>query len=179
MGPESAGAHPGPVCYRKNGHLAVTDANVLLGRVRPEFFPSIFGPDENEPLDAAAARAAFEKLAAEEVNPFYAAEHAKAKAGGAPKTMSAEEVAFGFLKVANEAMCRPIREITQMRGFDITTHTLASFGGAGGQHACVRARVCPVAACRRPPPLQPPPRSPPPPPPARLFPAAQWPAPSA
>lgn len=125
VGPESARAHPGPVCYRKNGYLAVTDANVLLGRVVPEHFPSIFGPNEDEPLDVEGARAAFNELTA------------LPEAQG----RSPEELAYGFLQVANEAMCRPIRNLTQMKGFDITTHTLACFGGAGPQHACAMAKA--------------------------------------
>lgn len=124
VGPDSAGAHPGPVSYRKNGMLAVTDANVVLGRIIPSQFPHIFGPMENEPLDVEGARQAFERLGR------------LPEAGG----KSAEELAFGFLQVANEAMCRPIRNLTQMKGFDITNHTLACFGGAGPQHACSIAK---------------------------------------
>ncbi|GKY94529.1 hypothetical protein MPSEU_000418600 [Mayamaea pseudoterrestris] len=125
VGPESSRAHPGPVCYRKNGYLAVTDANVVLGRVVPKYFPQIFGPNENEPLDVDGARAAFAELTK------------LPEAAG----RSVEELAFGFLLVANEAMCRPIRNLTQMRGFDITTHILACFGGAGPQHACAMAKA--------------------------------------
>jgi len=127
VGPESAGAHPGPLCYRKNGFLAVTDANVHLGRVVPGCFPKIFGPREDEPLDAAAATAAFEALAGE-IAAFGA---------GRP---SADEVAAGFIAVANEAMCRPIRALTQMKGHDLSAHVLACFGGAGPQHACAMAQ---------------------------------------
>jgi 5-oxoprolinase (ATP-hydrolysing) len=112
------------VCYRKGGYLAVTDANVVLGRVRPEHFPHIFGPSEKEPLDADAARAAMAEVAREV---------------GADVTV--EEAALGFVRVANEAMCRPIRALTQMRGFDLAAHCLACFGGAGGQHACAVARA--------------------------------------
>jgi len=126
VGPESAGAHPGPVCYRKNGHLAVTDANLVLGRVLPEHFPSIFGPNEDEALDTEGSRKAFEKLRLEHLNEN--------------NVQSVEEMAYGFLQVANEAMCRPIRNLTQMKGFDITTHVLACFGGAGPQHACAMAK---------------------------------------
>jgi 5-oxoprolinase (ATP-hydrolysing) len=126
VGPESSKAHPGPVCYRKNGYLAVTDANVVLGRVIPDFFPNIFGPNEDEPLDLEGARAVFRNLA--EANP-----ETEGKA--------IEELAYGFVQVANEAMCRPIRNLTQMRGFDITKHALACFGGAGPQHACAMARA--------------------------------------
>jgi 5-oxoprolinase (ATP-hydrolysing) len=120
VGPESARAHPGPVCYRKNGFLAVTDANVVLGRIVPDHFPKIFGPQEDQPLDLEGSRAAFAKLL-----------DCPEAAG---KTI--EELAYGFIQVANEAMCRPIRNLTQMKGYDITTHTLACFGGAGPQHAC-------------------------------------------
>ncbi|HIN48162.1 MAG TPA: 5-oxoprolinase, partial [Deltaproteobacteria bacterium] len=132
VGPESAGAHPGPVCYRKGGHLAVTDANLVLGRLHPEYFPKIFGPHENKALDLEGSRTAFEKLTAE-INDY-------AKQRELPAEMSMEEVALGFLCVANEVMVRPIREISVMRGFDIKEHALACFGGAGGQHACAIAR---------------------------------------
>jgi 5-oxoprolinase (ATP-hydrolysing) len=125
VGPESARAHPGPICYRKGGYLAVTDANVILGRVVPDHFPKIFGPNEDEPLDVDSARAAFEELTL------------LPEAQG----RTVEELAFGFLLVANEAMCRPIRNLTQMKGYDITTHTLACFGGAGPQHACAMAKA--------------------------------------
>lgn len=128
VGPESARAHPGPVCYRKNGYLAVTDANAVLGRVIPEYFPSIFGPNEDEPLDVQGARVAFQQLLE------TTDEHLLDGKG-------VEELAYGFLQVANEAMCRPIRNLTQMRGFDIRTHTLACFGGAGPQHACAIAKA--------------------------------------
>jgi 5-oxoprolinase (ATP-hydrolysing) len=125
VGPESSKAHPGPVCYRKNGYLSVTDANVVLGRLIPSKFPNIFGPDEDEPLDLEGARVAFQRLSEEN-------EDVKG---------SIEELAYGFIQVANEAMCRPIRNLTQMRGFDITKHALACFGGAGPQHACAMARA--------------------------------------
>ncbi len=132
VGPESAGAHPGPVCYRKGGHLAVTDANLVLGRLHPKYFPKIFGPNENEALDVEASRAVFEKLTAE-INDY-------SKKRQLPAEMTLEEVALGFLRVANEVMVRPIREISVMRGYDIKEHALACFGGAGGQHACAIAR---------------------------------------
>ncbi|PSC69547.1 5-oxoprolinase isoform B [Micractinium conductrix] len=130
VGPESAGAHPGPVCYRKGGYLAITDANLVLGRILPDFFPKIFGPLENESLDSEGARAALEAVAAE-VN-------AQAAAAGQPPK-SVDEIAMGFLRVANETMCRPIRALTQMKGYDVTQHVLSCFGGAGGQHACAIA----------------------------------------
>uniref|UniRef100_A0A182JFK7 Uncharacterized protein n=1 Tax=Anopheles atroparvus TaxID=41427 RepID=A0A182JFK7_ANOAO len=128
VGPESAGAHPGPACYRKGGPLTVTDANLVLGRLLPEYFPAIFGPEENERLDYGTTRAAFEQLR-EEINEHLA---------GDPLTL--DEVAMGFVRVANEAMCRPIRALTQARGYDTARHVLACFGGAGGQHACAIAR---------------------------------------
>ena len=131
VGPESAGAHPGPVCYRKDGYLAVTGANLVLGRLHPEYFPKIFGTNENEALDLEASRKSFEKITAE-IN-VYSRER------DLPE-LSKEEVALGFLRVANEVMVRPIREISVMRGFDIKEHVLACFGGAGGQHACSIAR---------------------------------------
>jgi len=137
VGPQSVRAHPGPVCYRKGGQLATTDANLLLGRIRPEHFPRIFGPDEDQPLDVEGTRAAFEAMLSGEVHPFY---EATSPAGAPPRRMSVEQLAHGFLEVANEAMCRPIREMTQMRGHDAAAHVLASFGGAGGQHACAVAR---------------------------------------
>ncbi|KAF4532075.1 hypothetical protein B566_EDAN013405, partial [Ephemera danica] len=134
-GPESAGAHPGPACYRKGGPLTVTDANLVLGRLLPEFFPRIFGPNEDQPLDKEAALTAFRALT-DEINAFSAAqEESKEK-----PPMSVEEVALGFVRVANEAMCRPIRALTQAKGYDTSKHVLACFGGAGGQHACAVAR---------------------------------------
>jgi 5-oxoprolinase (ATP-hydrolysing) len=122
VGPESAGAHPGPASYRKGGPLTVTDANLFLGRLRPQFFPQIFGPNEDQPLDVELVRAKFLKLT-EQIN---------ADTG---RTMTPEEVAHGFLDVANEAMCRPIRALTEAKGYATGIHRLAVFGGAGGQHA--------------------------------------------
>lgn len=130
VGPESAGAHPGPVCYRKGGPLTVTDANVLLGRVQPHLFPSIFGHSEKEMLDAEATRAAFESLTIE-IN-----EQSRSKS----IQYTVEEVASGFIRVANEAMARPIRNLTTMKGRDVTKHSLATFGGAGPQHCCAIAK---------------------------------------
>lgn len=132
VGPESAGAHPGPVCYRKGGYLTVTDANLVLGRLQPDYFPKIFGPDENQPLDLAGARQAMQHLT-DEVNAFYADQKRE--------PMSLEQVALGFLQVANEVMVRPVREVSVMRGFDIRRHILSTFGGAGAQHACGIARI--------------------------------------
>lgn len=131
VGPESAGAHPGPVCYKKGGLLAVTDANLALGRLLPHYFPKIFGPEENEPLDKESTMKAFKKIT-NEVNIYNS---------DVSKHLSIEEVAMGFIRVANEAMCRPIRALTQAKGYDTSHHVLAVFGGAGGQHACAVARA--------------------------------------
>ena len=134
VGPESAGAHPGPACYKKNGPLAVTDANLALGRLLPEYFPRIFGPNENEPLDKSRTMHEFQKLT-DQINEFLANEGQQAEG-----KMTIEEVAMGFVRVANETMCRPIRALTQAKGYDTSRHVLACFGGAGGQHACAIAR---------------------------------------
>lgn len=131
VGPESAGSHPGPVCYRKNGHLTVTDANVVLGRLQPQFFPHIFGPNEDQPLDVAAAQRAFDELTTE-INQWLT-EHGR-------QPMTVEAVAAGFIDVANEVMARPIRAVSVQRGYDLSDHALACFGGAGGQHACAMAQ---------------------------------------
>ncbi|ODQ81155.1 hypothetical protein BABINDRAFT_160555 [Babjeviella inositovora NRRL Y-12698] len=122
VGPESAGAHPGPACYKKGGPLTVTDANLFLGRLLPEHFPNIFGPNENEPLDINATRKLFLELT-ETINKDH------------EKHLTPEEVACGFLKVAIETMCRPIRTLTESKGFATADHNLSSFGGAGGQCA--------------------------------------------
>ncbi|KAF8063458.1 Hydantoinase/oxoprolinase-domain-containing protein [Lyophyllum atratum] len=122
-GPESAGAEPGPACYRKGGPLAVTDANLILGRLIPDYFPKIFGKSEKEPLDVQASKAGFEKVV-KEINDSH------------EKDLSLDEIIYGFIKVANETMCRPIRALTEARGHATGKHILASFGGAGGQHAC-------------------------------------------
>ncbi|CAI4222110.1 unnamed protein product [Auanema sp. JU1783] len=133
VGPESAGAHPGPVCYKKNGYLTVTDANLVLGRIIPEYFPKIFGPNADESLDVESTQRAFRKLT-DEINEYLE------KNTESHLKYSIEEVAHGFLLVANEEMCRPIRSITQARGYDTSAHVLCSFGGAGGQHACAIAQ---------------------------------------
>lgn len=122
VGPESAGAHPGPGCYRKGGPATVTDANLFLGRLLPDFFPKIFGKNEDQGLDVEASEKLLQELA-EQIN----------KENG--KNMSADEVAYGFLTVANETMTRPIRSLTEAKGHDTSKHRLATFGGAGGQHA--------------------------------------------
>jgi 5-oxoprolinase (ATP-hydrolysing) len=122
VGPDSAGANPGPKCYRRGGPLAVTDANVMLGKLLPDFFPQIFGPRQNEPLDADAVRLAFTALAKE--------------AGG---QQTPEQVADGFIKIAVENMANAIKKISVQRGYDATRYALNCFGGAGGQHACLVA----------------------------------------
>lgn len=128
VGPESAGAHPGPACYRKGGPATVTDANLYLGRLLPEFFPKIFGEHENESLDVEASEMVLKQLT-DQVN----------RESG--KSMTVDEVSFGFLAVANEAMTRPIRSITEAKGHDSSKHRLATFGGAGGQHAVAIAEA--------------------------------------
>jgi 5-oxoprolinase (ATP-hydrolysing) len=119
VGPDSAGANPGPKCYRRNGPLAVTDANVMAGKLIPDFFPKIFGPSQNLPLDAHTVRDAYTNLAQE--------------VGGGLK---AEEIADGFIKIAVENMANAIKKISVQRGYDVTRYALNCFGGAGGQHAC-------------------------------------------
>ncbi|KAL3451726.1 Hydantoinase B/oxoprolinase-domain-containing protein [Aspergillus insuetus] len=126
VGPESAGAHPGPACYRKGGPLTVTDANLFLGRLLPDYFPKIFGPNENEPLDVEIVRQKFTELA-EQINQETR------------QSKTPEEIALGFIQVANESMAKPIRALTEARGYDTSAHNLACFGGAGGQHACAIA----------------------------------------
>ena len=107
VGPESASSHPGPACYRKGGPLTVTDANLFLGRLLPDYFPRIFGENENQPLDSRRVKDLFEDLTAT-IN------------SDTGNSMSPEEVACGFLDVANEAMCRPIRALTEGKGYDIS-----------------------------------------------------------
>ena len=127
VGPESAGAHPGPACYRKGGPLTVTDANLFLGRLLPDFFPKIFGPNEDQGLDPEASEKQFLELT-DSINKENRVENEE-------KTMSVDEVAYGFIKIANETMTRPIRSLTEAKGHDTSRHRLATFGGAGGQHA--------------------------------------------
>ncbi len=121
VGPHSAGADPGPACYRRGGPLTITDCNVLLGRVRPEFFPAIFGPNADLPLDRDVVQRKFAELCAEigDITP--------------------EEVAEGFLRIANENMAEAIKKISIQRGYNPAEYALVAFGGAGGQHACAVA----------------------------------------
>jgi len=122
VGPDSAGADPGPACYRRGGPLTVTDANVMLGKLNPDFFPAIFGPDQDQPLDRDTVAEKFAEIAA-----------------AVGEGRSAEEVAEGFLKIAVENMANAIKKISVQRGYDVTRYLLNSFGGAGGQHACLVA----------------------------------------
>jgi len=122
VGPESAGADPGPACYRRGGPLTVTDCNVMLGKLSPRHFPAVFGPNADQPLDADIVREKFAALAKDIGD------------GRSP-----EEVAEGFLRIAVENMANAIKKISVQRGYDVTKYALASFGGAGGQHACLVA----------------------------------------
>ncbi|MFD1696461.1 hydantoinase B/oxoprolinase family protein [Roseibium aestuarii] len=122
VGPDSAGANPGPACYRRGGPLTVTDANLMTGKLAPEFFPKIFGPNRDEPLDEHAVTAKFAELAA------------KIGDGRTP-----EDVADGFLKIAVENMANAIKKISVQRGYDVTDYALTCFGGAGGQTGCLVA----------------------------------------
>jgi len=121
-GPDSAGANPGPAAYRRRGPLALTDANVMLGKLQPDFFPAIFGRSQNEPLDVQTVREKFTALAAEIGD------------GRTP-----EAVAEGFVTIAVENMANAIKKISVQRGYDVTEYLLNCFGGAGGQHACLVA----------------------------------------
>ena len=126
VGPDSAGADPGPACYGNGGPLAITDCNVLLGKLRPDHFPHVFGADGAQPLDAQIVRERFATLA-EEIS----------RSTGTPQ--SPESIAEGFLAIAVENMANAIKKISVQRGHDVTDYTLACFGGAGGQHACLVA----------------------------------------
>jgi 5-oxoprolinase (ATP-hydrolysing) len=125
-GPDSAGANPGPASYRRGGPLTVTDCNVMLGKIQPDFFPQVFGPDANEPLDTDAVRQQFEAMA-EEVH----------QATG--NRLAPEALAEGFLSIAVGNMAEAIKRISVQQGHDVTTYVLTVFGGAGGQHACLVA----------------------------------------
>jgi 5-oxoprolinase (ATP-hydrolysing) len=122
VGPDSAGADPGPACYRGGGPLTVTDANVMLGRIQPEHFPNVFGPDGDQPLDAEVVRQRFADLAADIAD------------GRSP-----EQVAEGFLQIAVANMANAAKKISVQKGHDVTEYVLTTFGGAGGQHACAVA----------------------------------------
>ena len=120
VGPQSAGANPGPASYRRGGPLAVTDANVLVGKVQADFFPAVFGPEGNQRLDKQAVEERFAELSRQMKRP-------------------AEAIADGFLRIAVQQMANAIKKISVARGYDVTRYTLQCFGGAGGQHACLVA----------------------------------------
>ncbi|RYY68524.1 MAG: hydantoinase/oxoprolinase family protein, partial [Comamonadaceae bacterium] len=120
VGPQSAGANPGPASYRRGGPLAVTDANVMVGKIQPRHFPKVFGPGADEPLSAEAAQVRFAEIAQ--------------RTG-----RTAEDVAEGFIAIAVQQMANAIKKISVARGYDVTRYTLQCFGGAGGQHACLVA----------------------------------------
>jgi 5-oxoprolinase (ATP-hydrolysing) len=120
VGPQSAGANPGPASYRRGGPLAVTDANVMVGKIQPRYFPPVFGPGGNEALDAGVVQQRFEALAVQ--------------TGRSPQA-----VAEGFINIAVQQMANAIKKISVARGYDVTRYTLQCFGGAGGQHACLVA----------------------------------------
>ena len=124
VGPESAGADPGPACYRRGGPLTVTDCNVMLGKLNPDHFPQVFGPNGDLPLDAEIVRQKFAALAEKVAN----------ESGETPRTP--EDMAHGFLRIAVDNMANAIKKISVQRGHDVTRYTLQCFGGAGGQHAC-------------------------------------------
>jgi 5-oxoprolinase (ATP-hydrolysing) len=117
VGPDSAGANPGPASYRRGGPLTLTDANVRVGKLQPAHFPHVFGPAADAPLDAEVVRRRFDELAA-------------------PTGRAPVEVAHGFIQIANQQMASAIKKISVARGYDVTRYTLQCFGGAGGQHAC-------------------------------------------
>ena len=129
VGPESAGANPGPASYRRGGPLTVTDCNVLLGKLQPDQFPNVFGPDGDAPLDAKIVRQKFLTLARE------------VAAKTDDPEMPPEQLAQGFLRIAVENMSNAIKKISVQRGYDVTRYTMNCFGGAGGQHACLVADV--------------------------------------
>ncbi|MEE9546896.1 MAG: hydantoinase B/oxoprolinase family protein, partial [Hyphomicrobium sp.] len=129
VGPQSAGASPGPKCYRAGGPLTVTDANLMVGKLNPAFFPKIFGPGRDEPLDSDGVRAGFAELAQQVGN-----------------ERSPEEVADGFIRIAVENMANAIKKISVERGYDVTEYALNCFGSAGGQHACLIADTLGIEA---------------------------------
>ena len=128
VGPQSAGAHPGPACYRKGGPLTVTDCNVRLGKIQPQFFPQVFGTIGNLPLDHTIVEQKFAELS----------RAIREKTGD---DRSDEQVAAGFLAVAIDKMANAIKKISVQRGYDVTEYALCCFGGAGGQHACLIAEA--------------------------------------
>ena len=138
VGPDSAGAYPGPVCYRGGGPLTVTDANVMLGRIQPAHFPAMFGPDGDQPLDDETVRRSFTDLAA----------NIRARTGD---DRSPEQVAEGFLQVAVANMANAVKKISVQKGHDVRRYVLTTFGGAGGQHACAVADALGISTVLVPP----------------------------
>ena len=128
VGPASAGADPGPACYRRGGPLTITDCNVMLGKLQPAGFPHLFGPNGDQPIDVEIVRSRFEALAAQMA------------ACGLPAT-TPEKLAEGFVAIANDSMANAIRKISVAQGHDVTAYVLACFGGAAGQHACLVAEA--------------------------------------
>jgi 5-oxoprolinase (ATP-hydrolysing) len=126
VGPDSAGANPGPASYRRGGPLTVTDANVCVGKIQPAHFPAIFGPEGNQPLDADAVRTRFTELAQE-------------IAAAMGERRDPRDVAEGFLRIAVGNMANAIKQVSVQKGHDVSRFALACFGGAGGQHACLVA----------------------------------------
>ncbi|MFZ1989409.1 MAG: hydantoinase/oxoprolinase family protein, partial [Alphaproteobacteria bacterium] len=126
VGPDSAGAVPGPACYRRGGPLTITDCNLVLGKLRAEHFPHAFGPNGNQPLDREAALRAINSIQAE-------------IAGVTGEQWTPEKIAEGFITIAVENMANAIKQISIAHGYDVTQYTLQCFGGAGGQHACLVA----------------------------------------
>ena len=126
VGPESAGAFPGPACYRNGGPLTVTDCNVMLGKLNPDYFPNVFGPNGNQKLDIDIVKRKFTSLATE-------------ISSSTKTTVTPLEVAEGFLSIAIDSMSNAIKKISVQRGYDVSDYTLSCFGGAGGQHACMVA----------------------------------------
>jgi 5-oxoprolinase (ATP-hydrolysing) len=122
VGPESAGANPGPASYRRGGPLTVTDANLMLGKIQPEFFPAVFGPEANQPLNKSVVETKFTKLATD-------------------TGLAAEAVAEGFIRIAVQQMANAIKKISVARGYDVTRYLMQCFGGAGAQHACLVAQA--------------------------------------
>jgi 5-oxoprolinase (ATP-hydrolysing) len=133
VGPDSAGADPGPACYRNDGPLTLTDANVLLGRIQPAHFPHVFGPGGDQPLDEQASRVKFTGLSAQ-------------IAADTGDRRGPEQVAAGFIEIAVANMANAIKKISVQRGYDITEYVLNVFGGAGGQHACAVADALGVSS---------------------------------
>ncbi|MDF1761965.1 MAG: hydantoinase B/oxoprolinase family protein, partial [Oleibacter sp.] len=126
VGPESAGAYPGPACYRNGGPLTVTDCNLVLGRLQATHFPAVFGPAHDQPLDVETVKAQFQQLV----------EQVSAVTG---QVWSVEQLAEGFLTIAVETMAAAVKKISVQRGYDVQKYLLNAFGGAGGQHACALA----------------------------------------